>query len=499
MKKFTFVLSLFLFVAKLSTAQNLSEQAHKIDTISANAGAEFVKNGPGRAISIGVIQNGKIYLHNYGTIEKGVNHHPTNQTLYEIGSMTKTFTSIILAHAVLEKRVKPDDDIRKYLNGSYPNLEYAGKPIQLIHIVNLTSGLPNNMPIPPDALSHMRSDSMAAVFIKLHAGYTREKFLQELHTVKLDTLPGINPRHSNAAAELLGYILENVYHQSLPALIKKYITGPLGMSHTFLTTPPANLARAKGYTDRGDLMPYIPYPDNYAFGMESTVEDMTKYIQFHLEEKDPAVKITHQAAWGNINQFALGWNWFMGTSADGKRSINNDGTTLGFTAATLLYPAQHFAVMLLTNEYDNNSNDRLEQSARRIYEECNYTLAERSSLGFGFSPAINKLLSALNKQGFDHAEEAAAALKKSDPKFDLPENDVNNWAYFLMRKGKQAQAHEIFKLNVALYPQSGNTYDSLAESYANMGNKELAIKNYKRSLELNPQNTNAVEQLKKLQ
>ena len=64
--------------------------------------------------------------------------------------------------------------------------------------------------------------------------------------------------------------------------------------------------------------------------------------------------------------------------------------------------------------------------------------------------------------------------------------------------GKPKEALEIFKLNVFLYPTSANVYDSVAEAFAVNGNRELAIKNYKRSLELDPKNTNALQQLKKL-
>lgn len=63
---------------------------------------------------------------------------------------------------------------------------------------------------------------------------------------------------------------------------------------------------------------------------------------------------------------------------------------------------------------------------------------------------------------------------------------------------KAISSAEIFKLNVETYPQSGNVYDSLAEAYMAKGEKDLAIKNYEKSLELDPKNTNAVEMLKKL-
>ena len=75
---------------------------------------------------------------------------------------------------------------------------------------------------------------------------------------------------------------------------------------------------------------------------------------------------------------------------------------------------------------------------------------------------------------------------------------VNSFGYRLMGMHRLDQAIEIFKLNTEAYPQSGNVWDSLGEAYMNKGNKELAIKNYEKSLELDPSNTNAVQMLKKL-
>ncbi|MGD8535013.1 MAG: alpha/beta hydrolase-fold protein [Candidatus Aminicenantes bacterium] len=90
---------------------------------------------------------------------------------------------------------------------------------------------------------------------------------------------------------------------------------------------------------------------------------------------------------------------------------------------------------------------------------------------------------------------------KSDPKNALyfEESEFNAMGYRLMGAGKIKAAIEIFKLNVELYPESANVYDSLAEAYMNSGDTKKAIKNYKRSLELNPDNSNAKEMLKKLE
>jgi D-alanyl-D-alanine-carboxypeptidase/D-alanyl-D-alanine-endopeptidase len=75
---------------------------------------------------------------------------------------------------------------------------------------------------------------------------------------------------------------------------------------------------------------------------------------------------------------------------------------------------------------------------------------------------------------------------------------LNDWAYRMLSVGKKKEAVEIFKLNVSLFPESANVYDSLAEAYEANGERELAIKNYRRSLELDPGNKNAAQQLKKL-
>ena len=90
-------------------------------------------------------------------------------------------------------------------------------------------------------------------------------------------------------------------------------------------------------------------------------------------------------------------------------------------------------------------------------------------------------------------------MKKKNAEFQPLENDLNDWAYRMLNGGgKPKEALEIFKLNVFLYPNSANVYDSVAEAYEANGNRELAISNYKRSLELDPENTNAAQQLKRL-
>lgn len=90
-------------------------------------------------------------------------------------------------------------------------------------------------------------------------------------------------------------------------------------------------------------------------------------------------------------------------------------------------------------------------------------------------------------------------LKVAEPNaYDFSENELVGLGYQLIRMKQYKDAIAIFKLSVEAYPKSYNTYDSLAEAYMDDGDKDLAIQNYRKSLEINPQNNNAVEKLKAL-
>lgn len=122
-----------------------------------------------------------------------------------------------------------------------------------------------------------------------------------------------------------------------------------------------------------------------------------------------------------------------------------------------------------------------------------------------FNEAVLKFLNSmeffklLNSKGVDAAVQYFHEKRKNEPVivlFDEPEMNVLGYRY--LQNGKTAEAIELFKLNTLAYPNSWNVYDSLGEAYLKDGQKDFAIKNYKKSLELNPGNTNAAKVLKEL-
>ena len=114
--------------------------------------------------------------------------------------------------------------------------------------------------------------------------------------------------------------------------------------------------------------------------------------------------------------------------------------------------------------------------------------------------SIAETLSAtIATSGIDQAAQQYHLLRVAQASnYNLDEDELNALGYQLVKANKFRQAIRIFQLNVEAYPNSGNTYDSLGEAYMDDGNKPQAIANYKRSLQLNPGNNNAIKMLQKL-
>lgn len=115
-------------------------------------------------------------------------------------------------------------------------------------------------------------------------------------------------------------------------------------------------------------------------------------------------------------------------------------------------------------------------------------------------PITDLLLQTIIQKDVNAAISQYKELKAGSPDtYNFKESQLNTLGYQLLQIGKNKEAIEILKLNVEVYPNSANVYDSMGEAYMIDGNKELAIQNYKKSLEINPSNANASEMIQKLQ
>jgi dienelactone hydrolase/predicted negative regulator of RcsB-dependent stress response len=117
----------------------------------------------------------------------------------------------------------------------------------------------------------------------------------------------------------------------------------------------------------------------------------------------------------------------------------------------------------------------------------------------GLPASFETFRAEVGRQGFDHAADVYAAIQKEKSDFKLDQQAINSWSYELMSDNHLPEAIDLLKLNVQIYPDSGNAYESLGEAYMKSGQKQLAIESYTKSLEKDPTNENAKQKLKELE
>jgi CubicO group peptidase (beta-lactamase class C family) len=342
------VLIVFISFSFSSLAQkklnNLSE-TEILASMDKNAKV-LLENSKANSVSIGIVKDGKTYTKHYGEIDKGKGNQANNNTVFEIASITKLFTGLLMAQAVTEGKVSPEDDIRKYITASYPNLEYQGHPIKIKDLVSFRTGFNKDLPDTSEFRKNP-SDSSYLDFKRMDDSYSREKFFEDLKTIKLDTLPGTKFKYSNGSVQLAAHILENVFHKSYETLLKENIFSKLNMTSTFLH-PDKNTVIANGYNGKIQ-MPTIS--DNLwgsAGYLKSTLGDLTKFIAFELNTKNKIVLESQRNLLNSDSDFN-GYFW------DGIQVDNNGkncwkhGGAFGTQNMLLAYPERGLGISIVVN------------------------------------------------------------------------------------------------------------------------------------------------------
>jgi CubicO group peptidase (beta-lactamase class C family) len=332
-----------------------------------SAVTEVLKKSELESLSIGIVKDGKTQIRYYGDIGNGKKSGSNNY--FEIASITKTFTGLLLAQAVTENKISIDDDVRKYLPGDYLNLEVKGIPVTFRNLATHRSGLPYMFPNKPEIFTNPDYDKLPFIIDSLEKNLTKEDFFSELKKVKLDTFPGARFNYSNVGANLMAYILENVYKMSYAALLEKYIFKNAKMSSTKLMldqNEKKNLVQ--GYNTKHIKMPFFSSTIRAAGALKSTLPDMMKYIMFQLNEDNEAVKLSHEQIWKEDNgTFMAGYYWQM-FSNNGNKQIFQNGGSFGTSSWLEFYPQDNIGFFLVTNVSGPDIHNQLSILIQQIYK-----------------------------------------------------------------------------------------------------------------------------------
>lgn len=304
--------------------------------------------------SIGVVYRGKTFIRHRGEMVAGKPDVPTDATLYEIGSLSKTLAGTLMACAVLEGRVGLEDDVRSYLQGDYPNLQYQGQPIRVRHLLSHTSGLPNMLPerantVLEDFTDHRVPGELSA----LYAHYGKPDFLRDLHAVRIPRMPGKEYAYSSAGTELTAHILEGVYKTDYTSLLRGFFSDAAAMTSIGIKLGNAEKDRlAIGYHSDNPVptspMPQLPW--GASGNVKATVPDMVKYLQFQLAN-GPVVQESHRTLARFDDEFSIGyfWNIVAGDRQKGVYYAHHGGVPRS-QCYIYIMPEHDLGIFVITNQ-----------------------------------------------------------------------------------------------------------------------------------------------------
>lgn len=323
----------------------------------------WLADNDGVGLSIGIYDDGQRLFFNAGVPRQNADKPPTQDTVYEIGAIAKTMTGQLLARAIVEGRIEPEDDVAKYLGEPFPSLEFGGERLRIVHLANMTSQLADNIP----DLSQVRpsgNEPVAVARMRVLGQYSATEFLRQLRIVGPRRAPGGELSQSNVASMLLGVVLSRVYGEPFDVTLAREIEKPLRMASG---TQPNPKLLAKGYTKEGDELPTFGARMAQTWGsLRYSTDDLLKFAAWQLAERDASVKLAHKPTWSTTDgRQSVGFFWLMGESQHGRR-LYHSGLTYGFASTCELYPDAKIAVVLLANKATDGAQESLRALSKQI-------------------------------------------------------------------------------------------------------------------------------------
>ena len=260
--------------------------------------------------------------------------------VFEIGSITKTFTASILAGMVADGSVRLDDPVAKYLPASVRVPARNGRQITLLNLATQSSGLPR---LPSNMAPRDQTNP--------YAHYSVDQMYAFLSSYELPRDPGETYEYSNLGFGLLGHALALKAGVSYEALVQRRVLGPLGMRETAITLSPALRARlAPGHDAEGHVVPNWDLPTLAGAGaLRSTAQDMLKYLAANLDTAGPfqMARVSRRPAGTGAMTIGLAWHILARPGRDSI--IWHNGGTGGYRSFTGFDPVRKVGVIVLTN------------------------------------------------------------------------------------------------------------------------------------------------------
>jgi CubicO group peptidase (beta-lactamase class C family) len=411
-----------------------------------------------------VTKNNKIIYQNEIGYTDGSKLKKLNRnSIFNIGSVGKEFSAVAIMMLKEKGLLNLDDKISKFKM----NLPEWSNTISINHLLQYTSGLPR---------------------IKWRTVKNEKDIFADLRKIKqLKFKPGSGYIYSINNIILQRKIIEKVSGMSYVDFIQKNLLNPSNMTDALIDPSSQNLQLAKPFNN--DFINDKPMDIEITGWVHPTVSDMRNWIgSLHsgkLISKESLAQLFD--SYSKSSESALG----VGKFENDKLSIHqHQGSSFNYESFIHYNVQEDLSIVLMTN----NKNFKLREIAESI---------ENITKGNAFSIPQKSVYLTIRQKCYDNVNEGIQFYK--DLKKNFPdtynfsnESELNRVGYKLIERDQIEDAIKIFELLVAEFPNSPNSYDSIGEAYYLNGNNDLAIRNYKKSLQINPNNSNAIEMIEKI-
>jgi serine-type D-Ala-D-Ala carboxypeptidase/endopeptidase len=314
--------------------------ADRVDRVLDKRGDKYV------GLAVGVRHRGETYTTGRGRVADDRPHPPDERTIFEIGSITKTFTAILLADLAREGLVALDDPVQRHLPEGI-TLPTRGRPITLADLATHTSGLPAL----PKGLLRLAIRERRNPY----ASFGLERFWAAVPTTRPRREPGRKLRYSNYGMGLLGNVLALRAGTTYGELVRDRICRPLGLADTSIAIPDEKLERlAQPHSRRRRPVPHWDLPSLPGAGaVRSTVADLLLYLRAQLgdapEPLATAIRVTQETR-ARRRKLEIGLGWFrLPLRGSPYRVVWHDGGTGGSFSVAGFVPERDLGIVVFTN------------------------------------------------------------------------------------------------------------------------------------------------------
>ena len=364
------ILFLILIIVNCSDDQTLTEPdsidlpvqeksieeiiAEKIDSFSVATGCV--------GLSVGYLMEDERYYHSKGVLNKTANVPCDENTIYEIASLTKSFTGFLIADLELQNKLSLNDTINLITDLYIPKI--YDTEIKVIDLCTHSSGLKS---FPGQG---SKSTSEILDIYKTYDATLLKNYLT--HAVFLFQ-PGTEFHYSNMGYAILGYTAELNFGQEYETLIKEKICGPLGMEDTRITLNSEQQKRfVTAYNEDGEIVSHWEFKIFAgAAALRSTVKDMLSYVEGNIGVRAPELEERFQMTHRSL-RFNYGLGWFV-SDYGGNEIIFHDGLTYGSNTYVKFSKTKKIGLVVLSNQsfYYNHDGKNIYTLSNELWRVLN--------------------------------------------------------------------------------------------------------------------------------